>query len=111
MAEHDPGGAAPPQRELDDVIVRWPDVRAKQVFGHRGYVRAGKMFAFLTDEGVGVKAADDDEAGRLFAKAGVSAFTYRGMEMKQWPVLPLRSSSDVDEALEAVQSAYESVGR
>lgn len=110
MAEEDRRGPMPLQRQLDDVIVRWPDVRAKQVFGHRGYVRAGKMFAFLTDEGVGVKAADEAEATRLFARAGVSAFTYRGMEMRLWPVLPLRSEADVDEALGAAQEAYESVG-
>ena len=99
----------PRQVAIDEVVVEWPEVKAKQVFGHRGYVRGGKMFAFLADEGVSVKTFSAEEADELYARDGVTPFVYRpGMEMAAWPVLPLNTDTDVDEALSAVRRAYES---
>ena len=98
----------PRQVAIDDVVSTWPEVKAKQVFGHRGYVRGGKMFAFLADEGVSVRTFSAEEAEALYARKGVAPFVYRpGMEMAAWPVLPLRSDADLDDALSAVRRAYE----
>ncbi len=101
----------PRQPALHEVITSWPDVRAKQVFGHRGYVRRGKMFAFLADAGVSVKTFSDAEAQELYARPDVVPFEYGpGMEMTAWPVLPLRSDAELDDALTAVRRAYEALG-
>lgn len=96
-------------RTIDEAITSWPDVRAKQVFGHRGYVRGRRMFAFLTDDGVGVKVPSFDDAAALFATDGVQPFMYAGMEMRGWAVLPVRSQVEVSEALSWVQRSYEAV--
>ncbi len=99
------------QRAIDEIVAEWPEVKAKQVFGHRGYVRTGKMFAFLADQGVSVKASTAEEADALYAREGVAPFVYNaGMEMKAWPVLPLRTDAELDEALSVVRQAYEAVG-
>ena len=100
----------PRQTAVDEVVASWPDVRAKQVFGHRGYVRGGKMFAFIADAGVSVRTFSDAEAAALYARDGVVPFVYNpGMEMRAWPVLPLRSDAELDAALSAVRAAYEAV--
>lgn len=101
----------PRQSAVDEVVASWPEVRAKQVFGHRGYVRGGKMFAFIADTGVSVKTISDAEAERLYARDGVEPFVYNpGMEMRAWPVLPLRTDAELDDALSALRIAYEAVG-
>jgi hypothetical protein len=98
----------PRQVAIDEVVKAWPDVRSKQVFAHRGYVRGGKMFAFIADEGVSVRAASPSEGEALYARDGVVPFVYNpGMEMKGWPVLPLRTDAELDEAISAVRRAYE----
>jgi TfoX/Sxy family transcriptional regulator of competence genes len=100
----------PRQSAVEEVVASWPEVRAKQVFGHRGYVRGGKMFAFIADEGVSVKTFSPKEAEAFYARAGVAPFVYKpGMEMTAWPVLPLRSDTELDEALSAARRAYEAV--
>jgi len=99
------------QRSVDEVVAEWPEVRAKQVFGHRGYVRGGKMFGFQADVGVAVKAPAGDVADALYGHAGVVPFIYNGaMEMRAWPVLPLRDDSEIAAALTALKDAYDRAG-
>lgn len=95
--------------DIDDVVKSWPDVKAKQVFGHRGYVRSGKMFGFIAEGGAAVKVVSDEDAAELFARDGVKPFAYSGMEMRGWAVLPIRSKSDVDDALSWMSRSYEGV--
>lgn len=99
------------QQAVEEVVTAWPDVRGKQVFGHRGYVRSGKMFAFIADTGVSVKTFSAEESELMYARDGVTPFVYNpGMEMRAWPVLPLRSDAELDAALSAIRQAYESLG-
>ncbi|HEX9093800.1 MAG TPA: TfoX/Sxy family protein [Coriobacteriia bacterium] len=106
-----PGPAmTPAQQTVDEVVAEWPEVRRKAVFGARGFVRGRSMFAFLTGEGVAVKAPTAAELDELYSRAEVSPFTYNGMPMRGWPVLPLGSDADTDGALSWVRRAYEAVG-
>jgi hypothetical protein len=94
---------------IDEVFTAWPEVKARPVFGHRGYVRAGRMFAFLAGAGVAVKAADAF-AEELYARPGVVAFAYNEMPMKGWPILPLQYESAIDDVIDDARRAYDSVG-
>ena len=99
------------QLAIDEIVSAWPEVRAKQVFGHRGYVRTGKMFGFHADAGVAVRTNDESDASALYARPGVAPFNYNGsMEMRAWPVLPLGSDGEVAAALTALQEAYVRAG-
>lgn len=95
------------QTAIDAVVTEWPQVRAKGVFGHRGYVRGGKMFGFHAAEGVAVKAGD--RADDYYAREGVAPFEYGSGEMRAWPVLPLRDDEEREAALTALQEAYDLV--
>jgi TfoX/Sxy family transcriptional regulator of competence genes len=96
---------------IEDVITSWPDVRAKRVFGHRGYVHGGKMFAFLAEGGLAFKAARPADAQALYDSGAATPFIYDGTkEMAGWPVLPLTTDDELSAALTAAQSAYEHVG-
>ena len=94
---------------VDEVITAWPEVKARPVFGHRGYVRAGKMFAFLAGAAVAVKAAGAF-AEELHARPGVVAFAYNDMPMKGWLILPLQDESALDDVIDNARRAYDSVG-
>lgn len=92
---------------VDEVLTSWPEVNARPVFGHRGYVRAGKMFAFLADAGIAVKASGAF-ADELYARPGVVAFAHTGMPMQQWPILPLESEGALNDVIGYARRAYES---
>lgn len=95
------------QSTVDATVLEWPEMRAKAVFGHRGYVRSGKMIGFLAGEGVAVKAWAGPGADALYARDGVEPFSHGGVEMRAWAVLPLRDDTEVEAALSALHEAYE----
>lgn len=96
------------QSAADEVIRNWPDVRAKNVFGHRGYVYDGKMFAFLAEGGLSFRAATTADAEALYESGAATPFRYNGaMEMLDWPVLPLSNDEQLTAALSAARGAYE----
>ncbi|MDZ4168145.1 MAG: hypothetical protein U1E26_00625 [Coriobacteriia bacterium] len=95
------------QQTVDATVTEWPEVRAKPVFGHRGYVHNGKMFGFMADGGVAVKVRAGQDADELYGLDGVHAFAHSGMEMRAWPVLPLRTEDEMEQALTALHSAFE----
>jgi TfoX/Sxy family transcriptional regulator of competence genes len=100
----------PLQSAADEAIKSWPDVRARNVFGHRGYVRGGKMFAFIADDGLSFKAANGAEAEELYAAGRAKPFIAGAdMVMHGWPVLPLATDEHLAEALSAAREAYEGV--
>jgi len=95
---------------VDEVVTSWPAVHGKNVFGHRGWVRAGTMLGFVADDGVAIKALSRQHADALYARPGARPFVYNGsMEMRGWPVLPVAGDSDVSDALSELQRVYEAV--
>lgn len=94
---------------VDEVVTGWPDVKGKNVFGHRGWVRAGRMIGFVADDGIAVKALSDQHAAELYALPGAHPFFYNGtMEMRGWPVVPVRGE-DVTAVLSQLKRVYDAV--
>lgn len=93
---------------VDEVVTMWPDMKGKNVFGHRGWVRAGRMIGFVADSGVAVKALSDAHSAELYARTRVKPFFYNGtMEMRGWPVLPLAGDADMNEVLSELKRVYD----
>jgi TfoX/Sxy family transcriptional regulator of competence genes len=92
-----------------EVFSAWPEVKARPVFGCHGFIRAGKMFAFVWGDGVAVKASGA-LAEELYARPGVVAFAYNEKPMTGWPVLPLVADEALDDVVEVARRAYDSVG-
>ena len=96
------------QMAADEVIACWPNVKPKQVFGHRGYVRSGHMFAFMADAGLAIKAASASDAETLYEARRAEPFVYNDtMEMRRWPVMPLGNDTELTDALSGAREAYE----
>ena len=100
----------PMSAAADEVAVSWPGVKPKNVFGHRGYVRGGKMFGFLAPGGLAIKALTPEQSSALLARDGAGFFAYRDMPMKGWIVVPVRTDDELQAALTELYRSYEGVG-
>ncbi len=96
---------------VEEIVLSWPGVKRKEVFGHPGFVRGNGMFAFFPDKGeAAFKAATSQEAETLYASNRAKPFVYNvRMQMRAWPVLPLRTDADLQEVLTRMRSAYDSI--
>ncbi len=110
MAKPPTAQTDPMQLALDEVVRSWAEVKAKPVFGHRGYIRAGRMIGFLADAGAAVRITPAMDGETIMAADGVEPFAYNEMPMKGWAVLPLRTDAELDRALDLMRQAYETVG-
>jgi len=105
-----PAPLSPLESTADEAIRCWPGVRAKNVFGHRGFVRDGRMFAFFAEDGLAFKA-QRRTAEALYAAGLATPFAYGGgMQMRGWPIVPLANAEQLADALTAAHDAYEGVG-
>ena len=101
----------PLESAADEAIRTWPEVRVRSVFGHRGYLRGSKMFAFVAEGGLSFKAASTADAEELYEAGEATPFVYNGsMEMRAWPVVPLAIDEQLADALSAARDAYERLG-
>jgi hypothetical protein len=107
MSTAPPNPLPPLLAKIDEVVTSWPDVRGKNVFGHRGWVRSGTMLGFIAGHGVSVKALSSEHSADLYARPGVQPFIYNSsMEMKGWPVMPVAAEQDVSDVLSELQRVY-----
>ncbi len=95
------------QEEVYSTVSEWPDVRTKLAFGHRGFVRGGKMFGFCADDGLAVRVWPGVDPEPIYAIDGVHPFAPSGMDMRSWAIFPLRNDDEIETALSAVRDAYE----
>jgi len=97
---------------VEEIVLSWPGVKRKQVFGHQGFVRGNAMFAFFPEKGqASFKAATSQEAESLYTSGAAKPFVYNvRMQMRAWPVIPLRTDADLQEVLTRMRSAYDAVG-
>ena len=101
----------PHHTAIDETVTSWPEVKGKQVFGHRGWVRGHTMIGFLAGEGVAVKLVGEIDAEELLSRDGVELFAYNGMPMNGWAVVPVRDDADMDDVIGLVHTVWESVAR
>jgi hypothetical protein len=111
MSEYSDEAMGAMRRRVEEALFAWGDVRPKKVFGHPAYLHGGKMFAFMTADGVGIGNLPEEDTAALLARDDVSPFVYNGMPMKQWIVLPLVDDADLAAAMPWIQLAYEGATR
>lgn len=72
------------QEVLRDLLRHAPNVRERPMFGYPAFFAGGRMFACLSEEGVGLKLPAARVAG-LLDGAGIQAFRPHGKPpMREW---------------------------
>lgn len=93
------------QEELGALLMGWPQVDTRRMFGCQAFLVGGKLFAFLTEGGVVLKlpvSRREELLDRLRARP----FMHRGVPFGAWVELPLAAPADLDQARVAVGKSY-----
>jgi hypothetical protein len=76
---------------LGEEILRWPDVRARPMFGMRAFYRGAVVFAMLPDKR---------------ALESPNAIAYKLPGGKKWQQFELKDEGAIDKALACLNKAY-----
>jgi hypothetical protein len=93
---------------FEKVVLQWPQVRAKKMFGCPCYQAGGKLFALLVNNGVALTHLPENEREALALKTLVTNFQANEKSIPAWPVARFENKADLSMLLPFIQASYQS---
>jgi len=87
-------------------VLRWPLVGATRMFGCPCYQAGGKLFAFLTSEGIVLTQLAVRDRARLEAACGAKPFQAGKRVMKNWAAVPVPSPAVLKKLMPFLKRSY-----
>ena len=96
---------------LEGVVLQWPDVKTKKMFGCPCYMVNGKLFMFLiTKRIVFVKLSDEDREV-LLRDPDSDLFRAGNRTMENWLTIPFHHENELPEIMHLIESSYETAAQ
>jgi hypothetical protein len=93
---------------FEKVVMQWPQVRTKKMFGCPCYQAGGKLFAFLVNNAVVFTHLPESERETLGLKFPSTIFEAAEKPGVGWPQAPFSSKADLAVLLPYIQASYQS---
>ena len=78
------------REKFEKIVLQWPDVEKKMLFGSPSYTTRGTSFAMLVTGGFILTQADEDRKAALLAEPEADYFVGHGRVMKKWVVVRIQ---------------------
>ena len=92
---------------VEKIVLVWPGVMKKMMFGSPAYVVGTTYFAMLVTGGIVLTRLNEQEKTRLLEDHRAGYFEGHGRVMKKWIHIPVHSPSDIDPYIPYLRSSYE----
>ena len=110
MSAKKPVGPPTRKSEIDEVILRIPNVVGKKIGGLDAYFVNDRMFACINGKGVGVKLPAAMATELQFSRDNVVPFQPAGMpKSREWVQIDREVAADYEKDLELFQAAFDYV--
>ncbi|HTY14898.1 MAG TPA: hypothetical protein VMC42_04255 [Methanoregulaceae archaeon] len=93
--------------KIEEIVLEWPGVVKKMLFGSPAYAFGKTYFAMLVTGGIILTRLDDEEKAWLLGDPHAGYFEGHGRKMTKWIHIRILSLSDVDRYLPCLRSSYE----
>lgn len=94
------------REKFEEIVLGWPGVSKKLIFGSPSYVAGGTIFAMLVTGGIILTRLDDDQKSALLSGGVADYFTGHGRVMKKWIVIPVKDPSSIERYLPYITASY-----
>jgi len=89
-------------------VLRWPQVRLKNMFGCPSYQANGNLFAFLVRNGIVTTELTEANREKLSSKHQTNPFQVPNRIVKGWINVAVRNKADLDKIVSFVRESYRS---
>jgi hypothetical protein len=93
--------------KVEEIVLGWPGVSKKIMFGSPAYVVGKTYFAMLVTGGIILTRLTEPEKEQLLKEPGVGYFEGHGRVMKKWVHIPVSSPADIETRVPFIRSSYE----
>jgi TfoX/Sxy family transcriptional regulator of competence genes len=95
------------REKFEEIVLGWPGVTRKMMFGSPSYLAGTTIFALLVTGGIVLTRLTDDQKSALLSSGVADYFAGHGRVMKKWIVIAVKEPSRVDRYLPAIRASYE----
>ncbi|WP_323003168.1 hypothetical protein [Denitromonas sp.] len=91
---------------IDDVLLKLPGVKAKNIGGLDAYLVSDKMFACISGNGIGIRVPAATAVELQFSRGDVVPFQPRGMpSSREWVQIDRADAADYAQDIEVFQAS------
>lgn len=94
------------REKFEEIVLQWPDVEKKMLFGSPSYTTRGTSFAMLVTGGFILTQLDDDQKAALLAEPEADYFVGHGRVMKKWVVVRVRDPAEIGRFVPFIEASY-----
>lgn len=91
---------------VDDLVMEWPGVSRKTMFGCPSYVADGVLFAVVSEQGLSLTRLSDTERARLERSFSVEPFAAGGRLVRRWATVRV-DPTGLTPVKKALRQSYE----
>lgn len=95
------------REKFEEIVLAWPGVKKKLMFGSPSYAAEGTLFALLVTDGIVLTRLDEEKKSALLSTGGAGYFTGHGRVMKKWVVIIIDDPSNIDRYLPFISASYQ----
>ena len=92
---------------IEDIVLSWPGVMKKMMFGAPSYGVGKTLFAILMTGGIILTQLSEEEKMRLLKDPRAGYFEGHGRVIKKWVIITLPNPLELEHYLPYLQSGYE----
>lgn len=107
MSYFDPDDGAPLRDVFEDLVLAWPSVTAKTMFGCPSYVADDTLFAVLVTDGIALTRLPTDRRESLDASFETGPFQAGERTVTKWAQVTVDDPGIVDDLEPFVRASYE----
>lgn len=97
------------RQTFEEVVLSWPQVEKKVVYGCPGYVVAEALFALLVTGGVALTQLDPSQREALEKGHPVRPFRAGDRLVQEWAVVPVTDSLELHQYFPYIRQSYQKV--
>lgn len=94
------------REKFEEIVLQWPDVTKKKMFGTPSYSARGRIFAMLVNGGIILSQLDDEEKEALLSGPDAEYFIAHGRVIKKWVLIRIKDSAEVEWFIPFIEASY-----
>lgn len=94
------------REKFEEIVLPWPEVTKKKMFGSPTYSVRGTIFAMLVNGGIILSQLDEEQKAALLSEPDVEYFVAHGRVIKKWVLIRIQDIAEIERFIPFIEASY-----
>lgn len=99
------------KEKFEEIVLLWPEVTRKKMFGSPTYLARGTIFAMLVNGGIILSQLDEEKKTALLSEPDVEYFVAHGRVIKKWVLIRIGDVADIGRFIPFIEASYNAAAK